>query len=339
MARTVYDPNPHISILEDGQVKKQIAEQARRALDMAQRQREAPPLSEEQLERERFQAESNAMAETNPLYAAARAASAHFLMVPLHGKEPLVRPTDATRDAWQIFQWWSTWPEANPGILLGRAGGVFAIRVQDKAAWERLKEMATVSMRDDNDKTWIEHRDLGGATVRLLAPSRPFSVHYRGGWGRAFENAAKELQRESRNRNPQTFYLVYSYPSVVSGLDAFDFRTKTIAEGVKLYGDHAVMPWDGAILDDGARVAATMSGRPPEVPPWLSKRIGNPRSRKVMVAAREAYEAALRVNEAHVIGEAEARRASAEAARRLALADQEQARKTLAKAEREEQAN
>jgi hypothetical protein len=44
MPRTVYDPNPHFSILDDGQVKKQIAEQVRRALDMAQRQREAPPL-------------------------------------------------------------------------------------------------------------------------------------------------------------------------------------------------------------------------------------------------------------------------------------------------------
>jgi hypothetical protein len=54
-----------------------------------------------------------------------------------------------------------------------------------------------------------------------------------------------------------------------------------------------------------------------------------------MTAAREGYEAALRVNEAHVIGHAEAQRASAEAARRLALADHERATKALAKAERE----
>jgi hypothetical protein len=339
MPRTIYDPNPHISILEDGRVKKQIAEQARRALDMADRMKELPPLTAEEIEAERFQYESNAYAADNPLYAAARAASAHFLVVPLHGTDPLVRPADATRDAWQIFNWWSTWPEANPGILLGRAGGVFAIRVQDNAAWERLRDMAAVPMRDDNDKTWTEYRHIGGAMVRLLAPSRPFSMRSRGGWGRDFDRAAAELARESRSRNPQAFFLVWSYPSVVSGLDAFDYRTKTIAEGVKLYGDHAVMPWDGAILDKGVRVAASTGGRPPEAPLWLSKRIGNPRSRKVMVAAREAYEAALRVNEAHVIGEAEARRASAEAARRLALADQEQARKALAKAEGEEQAS
>jgi hypothetical protein len=55
-----------------------------------------------------------------------------------------------------------------------------------------------------------------------------------------------------------------------------------------------------------------------------------------MAAAREGYEAALRVEEAHVIGMAEARRASAEAARRLALEDAERARKALTKAESEE---
>jgi hypothetical protein len=212
---------------------------------------------------------------------------------------------------------------------LARAGGVFAIQVHNHAAWERLKEMAAVPMRDPDLGTWTEWRDLGGAAVRLVAPSRPFSMRSRGGWGRDFDRAAGELARESRNRNPQTFYLIWSYPSVVSGLDAFDYRTKTIAEGVKVLGDHAVMPWDGAILDNGVRVAATMSGRPPEAPLWLSKRIGNPRSRKVMVAAREAYEAALRVNEAHVMGEAEARRASTEAARRIALADHERATKAL----------
>jgi hypothetical protein len=120
MAKTIYDPNPHLSILEgDGQVKKQIAEQAKRALDMAQRQREAPPLSAEQIKAERFQYESNEHAAQNPLYAAARSTSAHFLVVPLDKTEPLVRPADATRDAWQIFQWWSTWPEGPADGPLG----------------------------------------------------------------------------------------------------------------------------------------------------------------------------------------------------------------------------
>jgi Bifunctional DNA primase/polymerase, N-terminal len=338
MPKSVLDPNPHLSYLDgDGRVKEQIARQAQRALEMTDRAKELPPLTAEQIEAERFQAISNEAASRNPLYAASRSASANYLVLPLNGTEPLVRPADATRDPWTLFQWWDRWPEANPGILLGRAGGVFAIRVQDNAAWERFKEMAAVPMYDpDIDRRWTDYREIGGARVRLVAPSRPFSVRSRGGWGRELDRAAAELARESRNRNPQTIFLVYSYPPVI-GVDAFEYRTKTIDTGIKLLGDHAVMPWSGAILEDGTRVEAYVSGMPPEPPMWLAKRIGNPRSRKVMTAAREAYESALRATEAHVIGEAEARRASAEAARRLALADHERATKALAKAEREEE--
>jgi hypothetical protein len=99
-------------------------------------------------------------------------------------------------------------------------------------------------------------------------------------------------------------------------------------------GDGEVMPWSSSVLQDGVTVQAPMSA-PPEVPLWLAKVMGRARSRKTMAAAREGYEAALRVTEAHIIGEAEAQRASAEAARRLALADVERASKALAKAERE----
>jgi hypothetical protein len=340
----VRDPNPHLSYLDgDGQVKEQIAAQIRRAFEMADRQKEAPPLSEEQLERERFQFESNEYASRNPLYAAARAASA-FLVLPLEpgGTSPLVEPSKATRDPRVLFEWWSTWGDANPGVLLGRRGGIFAIRVEDNKAAERLRGMAIVHRPAvGREPSWLEDRGIGGSVVRLVAPSEPFSVRARGGWGAEFDKVVAELQNESRNRNPQTFFLVYSYPPV-TGVDAFDYRTKTIAEGVKLLGDHAVMPWNAAVID-GNRVDASFSGRPPEPPIWLAKWIGNQRSRKVMEAARLAYEAALRADEAHVIGEAEARRASAEAARRLALADHERATKALAKyereAEREEQAS
>jgi hypothetical protein len=329
MPKTITDPNPHISILDDAPTKKQVADNIGRALALADKLKRAHPLSEEQLERERFQAASNEAAEANPLYAAARSASNHFLVVPLHGTDPLVRPADATRDAWQLFNWWSTWPEANPGILLGRAGGVFAIKVHDAAAWERFRDMAAVERYDaDTDKRWTEYREIGGATVRLVKPSSGRRIaRTRTAWGREFDRLLADLRQESRP--PEGLWLLYSYPSVVSGLDAFDYRTKTIAEGVKVFGDHATMPYSGAILEDGTRVGASFSGRPPEPPMWLAKRIGNPRSRKVMLAAREAYEADLRVTEAHVLGEAEARRASTEAARGLALADHERATKAL----------
>jgi Bifunctional DNA primase/polymerase, N-terminal len=177
MARTITDPNPHLSILDgDGRVKEQIARQARRALDMADRVKELPPQTAEEIEAERFQFESNAYAAENALYAAARAAAVNFLVVPLDGTTPLVEPFEATREPRKLLTWWAEYPSANPGVLLGRSGGLFALRVEDNKAWELLKEMAAVSMRDpDADRSWTEYKDLGGAKVRLLAPSEPFS--------------------------------------------------------------------------------------------------------------------------------------------------------------------
>jgi Bifunctional DNA primase/polymerase, N-terminal len=215
MPKTFDNPNPHISALEDGALLKQIANQARRALDMADRLKTAPPLSDEQREREEWQARSNALAAENPRYAAARAASTNFLVLPLDGTAPIVKPSDATRDGRELFLWWSRWPSANPGILLGRVGGVFALRVENRKAFERLREMAAVDMRDDNDRTWTEYREIGGASVRLVAPSSgSFSMRVRGGWGRELDRAGEELARAARTRNPETFWLVYSYPSV-----------------------------------------------------------------------------------------------------------------------------
>jgi hypothetical protein len=220
MPKSVLDPNPHLSYLDgDGRVKEQIAAQTRRALEMAQRQREAPSLSDEQLQAELFQFESNAMAEANPLYAAARAAAVNFLIVPLEpgGTTPLFDPSEATRDPKKILAWYAETSDANVGVALGRIGGVFGLRVEDDAALERLKEMAAVPMRDsDTDRSWTEYRDLGGARVRLLAPSQPFSKRSIAGWGRDLDRAVKDLQREARDRNPQTFFLVWSYPSVIS---------------------------------------------------------------------------------------------------------------------------
>ena len=136
MPKTFEDPNPHISILDDPQTKKQIANLARHALDVADRMKMASPPSEEQAERERFAAMSNRAAEENPLYAAVRG-STNFLVLPLEpgGVKPLVDVSEATRDDRQLYEWWQTWPDANPGILLGRVGGVFAVQVDNLAAW------------------------------------------------------------------------------------------------------------------------------------------------------------------------------------------------------------
>lgn len=74
--------------------------------------------------------------------------------------------------------------------------------------------------------------------------------------------------------------------------------------------------------------------RPPEVPVWLAKVLGKPRSRKAMTAAREAYEAALRANDAYWMGVARAQREAGERAMREALAERERAEKAAQEAER-----
>jgi hypothetical protein len=336
MARTITDPNPHLSILDgDGQVKAKIAEQARRALDMAQRQREAPPLSEEQLEAERWQYESNEYASQNPLYAAARAAT-NFLVLPLEpgGTTPLVDLSEATREPRKLLTWWLEYPDANPGVLLGRMGGLVALSVYDYEAWERLTEMAAVPMYDpDKDRKWTEYKEIGGARVRFRAPSQPFSVRSRGGWGRDFDRAAAELARESRDRNPQAFFLVWSYPAVQSGMDAFDYKSRKIGQGLSVMGEGEVLPWSGSIVGvRGVQVQAPMS-RPPEAPLWLAKVMGKPRSRKVMAAAREAYEAALRAQEAYWMGVVRAQQEAGERALWEALAEHEKAATALQEAE------
>jgi hypothetical protein len=231
---SILDPNPHISILEDGPVKRQIAERAQRALETVALQKAT--LSEGQIERERFQYESNTLAEQNPLYAAARAAS-NFLVLPLepHGDKPLVNLTTATREPRQLLAWWTEWPEANPGIRLGRVGGMFALRVEDTTAYVRLRELATVKCYNpDTEKGWNEYKEIGGAHVRLVAPSQPVLYRTRTGWEKAVNRVVDEERRQRQQRKPEAVILVYGYPSVMSGLDAFDYKNRVVMPGIRV---------------------------------------------------------------------------------------------------------
>jgi Bifunctional DNA primase/polymerase, N-terminal len=335
MAKTFEDPNPHISILDDGLVKKQIKAQAKHALEMADRYKELH-LTPEQVEAERFQYASNAYAEENPLYAAARG-STQFLVLPLepNGTKPLVDPSEATRDDRQLLAWWQEWPNANPGILLGRVGGVVALRFEDSAAWFKFRDtMLKFEEHDiDHDMRWVAYRDLGGGLVRLVPPSEPFTTRMRQGWGRKFDAAIMEMMRKDQQSQDLTFWLLFSYHPVVSGMDAWNFVSRSVSPGVRLLGEGEVMPYDGAILDGGVKVAGFAGGRPPEVPVWLAQAIGKPRSRKVMAAAREQHEATLRAINAHAEGNARALRDATERVRAEAAADFERARKILEEAD------
>jgi hypothetical protein len=321
-----------LDIIEDARLKARLVELGRRQQETAEGLKDQH-LTDEQLEAERFQYESNEYAAKNPRYAAARAASANFLVVPLDGTSPLVKPTDATNDPWQLFNFWDKWPEANIGVALGRVGGALALRIEDDAAYRRLREMATVECHDEDDRTWKELREIGGYSVRLVIPSRSFSMRSRIGWGKAYTRAVNEMLKEDEKGQPETFFLVWSYPPVQSGQDAFNFHSRKVGHGLTLLAEGDVLPWAGSILDGGIQVVAPMS-RPPEVPLWLAKTIGKPRSRKAIQAAREAHEAALRASDAYWMGVTRAQREAGERAMREALAEREKAEKAAQEAER-----
>lgn len=314
-------------MVEDARMRTRLAELGRRQRETAEGLK-GQHLTDGQVEAERFQAQSNEYAAHNALYAAARAASASFLVVPLDGTTPLVKPTDATNDPWQLFNWWDKWPTANPGVALGRVAGVLALKVDDLAAYSRLREMATVKHYDeDADSAVIELREIGGYTVRLVK-TEPFMSRSVIGWGKAYTRAVVEMDRKQRTKNPETFWLVWSFPSVVSGNDAFNYRGRKVGQGLTLMAEGAI-PWQGSILEGGIQVVAPTS-KPPDIPLWLASSLGSPRSRKEMAAAREAYEAIQRRDTAHVTAALALRRVYEEQEREQANRDRAEAERVLA---------
>lgn len=182
---------------------------------------------------------------------------------------------------------------------------------------------------EDNDTSYTEMRELGGYSVRLVIPSRPVSMRGVQGWGKAYNRAVNAMVREDEQRQPETFFLAWSFPSVVSGNDAFEYRSRKVGQGLTLIGEGDVIPWQGSILDGGVQVVAPTS-KPPEIPLWLASSLGRPRSRKAMAAAREAYEAIQRRDTAHVTAALAVRRVYEEQERQLAIKDREKAERILA---------
>jgi hypothetical protein len=331
MARTFKDPNPGISWLDEPGLKKQIARQAERALEVADMLRSAPRPSDEQIEREQFQFESSEYASQNPLYAAARGAT-QYLVLPLEpgGVKPLVPLEEATRDDRVLYEWWAQWPNANPGIRLGRVGGIWALEVADRAAQMRLWEMAKYEAYDeDTDRRWYEYREIGGVPIRFYVPTEPVPIRVRTGWGRQFTREVGKMIREENARHPETMALLFAYPSPFSGQDAFDYKDRKVAEGLTVMGEGDALPVNGAILTDGITVAGP-HGYPYEAPLWLAAKFGKARSRKAMAAAREAFEAAQRQENAHVLANIAMRRHYEDQERERATADRQKAEAVLA---------
>jgi Bifunctional DNA primase/polymerase, N-terminal len=208
-------------IIEDARLKTRLTELGRRQQETAEGLK-GQHLTNEQIEAERFQYESNAYASDNPRYAAARAASTNFLVVPLDGTTPLVEPSKATRDPQRLLAWWQEWPSANPGVALGRLGGALAVRVEDTAAYVRLRELTKVrhpEVEDGRDSVpgYIEYRDLPRYEVRQVVPSSSVSMRSVIGWGRNYTRAVNEMLKEDEQRQPETFFLVWSFPQRLVG--------------------------------------------------------------------------------------------------------------------------
>jgi hypothetical protein len=295
---------------------------------------EQPPISDEQMERERFQFESNLYAEQTPMYAAARSAANGRPILPLEplGTKPLVPVRDATRDERTILDWWAQWPTANVGVVVGRSHNLIAMKIEDGKAATRLWRLSRVEMRDpDTDRGWAEFRPFEGVSLRYVQTvGRPFRSAI--GWGRDFTNKIRAFDKEALP--PEQCWWLWSYPPVQTGMDAWEFPSRRVTTGVQLLGPGEVIPWAGSVFEGNLRLAGP--GTLPVIPTWLASTIGKPRSRKAMKAASELYEATQRtasgLSDAEVLNLVDARMH----AQREAVADIKRAQAALAKAEGEE---
>jgi hypothetical protein len=248
-----------------------------------------PNISAEQAERERYQAEENAYAEATPMFAVARAIASNYPILPLEplGREPLAdRPS---RNMEQVYQWFQEFPTANIGVPVGRSNGLIAMHIEDAQAVKRLRRLTVVEQHDpDTGRTWQEHRALEGSWLRFV---RTVGVTQRSviGWGRSVERQAQKWSEEQQP--PEEGWLLWTYPSPVTGYDSWDYYPRRVVRGVEVLGDGAIIPFPGSRFNGGLTISGTW--HPLSVmPSWLASEVGKPRSRKVMQAAREAYELA-----------------------------------------------
>lgn len=319
MSSTFYEPD----------IKGQIGRMYERLESLARHPRN--PLSDEQLERERIQYEHNAFAERCPLFNSARSAAMQRLVLPLepNGLKPLAK--DASSDPARLFEWWTQEPSANVGVVVGRVGNLIALEVADDEAMAHLRAMAKVvhpatgeDEGQDYSPSYTEYQALDAAWVRFRREGQPIRVTEFQGWGK--EPVRRKQAWYDSLKNPERCWLVWSYPRDIA-VDAWDYRNRRLGSGLRVLGEGEVIPWSGSIIDNAAVVAP--DGALPNMPPWLSKKIGQPRSRKVMAAVQAQAEAQLRQENAKFHAREALLRKLEEEERGKAIADRARAEKAL----------
>jgi hypothetical protein len=200
-------------------------------------------MSPEQMERERFQYESNLFAEQTLMYAVARSLANHRAILPLEplGTKPLVPVKDATTDQRTVLDWWAQWPTANVGVVVGRPHNLIAMHIQDGKAATRLLRLARVEQRDpDTDRGWSEYWPFDAVPLHFVrATGTPIRSTI--GWGRDYDRKARELTTNSLP--PEECWWLWSYPPIQSGEDAWEYPPRRVTTGVDLLGPGVVIPW------------------------------------------------------------------------------------------------
>ena len=246
-------------------------------------------LTPEQAERERFQAELNAYAEATPMFAVARQIGSSYPIVPLEplGREPLA--TQPTRDIATIYEHWQLHPQANVGVPIGRSSGIIAMHLEDAQAAKRLRRLTVVEMHNpETGESWQEHRALEASWLRFV---RTLGMSQRTitGWGKDVDQQAQQWSKAMEP--PEESWLLWSYPHVMTGQDGFEYGQRRVVRGVEVVAPGTIIPFAGSRFEDYLALSGAVAPLP-TMPTWLASMIGKPRSRKVMAAAREAYELA-----------------------------------------------
>jgi Bifunctional DNA primase/polymerase, N-terminal len=239
----------------------------------------SPPQEDPYEEINRVIYESTALAERCEMFAAARSLAVQRPVLPLEplSMTPMVPIDQASMDLPKLLEWWSKEPEANVGHLSGRLGRLVVIRLADDDAIRRLHDLARVSFTDpETDKTYTEVQELSGAMLSIGAPGDPVRVRsIPATWGDKKLNASFEkVLKEHGGLYAAERYLIWQHGDFTD-MEAprYDFRAKTLAEGVELLGNGQVILAHGH-LANGLAARGNLIGRLPSPPAWFSAKYG-----------------------------------------------------------------